>query len=144
MNSASIVVSVFSLFVAVASFGVAYFSLQTTRGLNRAKFLYDLHKDFFVEETYKATLDVIDEPSGDQRIVNLVKAEDSCLIELLNAFELVAYFEYTKQLTYEDADALLDYYLGCILRHAELRDYINDDSKSFGYLKKLLVKRSQD
>lgn len=125
------------------SFVIAVASLKTTRGLNRAKFLYDLHKDFFVAEIYKTTLDTLDEPSGDTRIVDLVKSEDPNLVGLLNAFELVAYFVETEQLKYEDADALLDYYLDCVTRHPELQKYINDKSKSFENLKLLLGKRGK-
>lgn len=136
-------VSLCSLIVAFASLGVAYFSLRTTRGLNRAKFLYDLHKDFFVEDTYKATLEVLDEESGHQKIVSLVKDEEPKLVGLLNAFELVAYFVETEQLKYEDVYALLAYYLECIPRHPELQDYINDDKNSFEHLKVLLAKREK-
>jgi hypothetical protein len=66
--------------------------------LNRARFLYDLHRDFFVANTYKAALEALDEPSGDPEIASLVKAEDPDLIGLLNAFELVAFFVKTGEL----------------------------------------------
>jgi hypothetical protein len=138
-----ILISLFSLMIAFAGFRVASLSLQTTRGLNRAKFLYDLHRDFFVQGTYKSTLDALDEPSGDPRIVGLVSAEDSDLLGLLNAFELVAYFEHTKQLKFEDTDALLDYYLRCIQRHTELRQYISNKNKSFEHLDALLARVSE-
>jgi hypothetical protein len=143
MVSSSAVISVSSLFIASLSIVIAVASLKTTRGLNRAKFLYDLHKDFFVAETYKITLDILDEPSGDTRIADLLKTEDPNLIGLLNAFELVAYFVETGQLKYEDADALLGYYLHCVTRHIELQKYINDKSKSFENLKLLLSKRGK-
>ena len=133
-------VSICSLIVAFASLGVAFFSLKTARGLNRAKFLYDLHKDFFVADTYKATLDALDEISGDKAVICLVETENSLLIDLLNAFELVAYFEHTGHLEDKDVDALLGYYLGCIRRHAELRQYIKDKRKSFEHLRALLDK----
>ncbi len=119
--------------------GAALWSLNTTRRLNRARFLYDLHKDFFVEETYKATLDILDEPAGDPKIIGLVETEDSRLIDLLNAFELVAYLVKAKQLKKRDADALLGYYLGCCGRHSMLRQYINNKSNSFENLEALLA-----
>jgi hypothetical protein len=85
-------------------------------------------KIFFVAETYKGTLDILDEPSGDKRIATLLKDQAPELLGLLNAFELVAYFVKTNQLKAPDADALLGYYLGCIPRHPELQRYIRDNS----------------
>jgi hypothetical protein len=137
MLSSSTIVSVFSLFIACSSIVIAVVSLKTTRGLNRSKFLYDLHRDFFVAETYKTTLDILDEPSGDKRIADLLKAEAPELLGLLNAFELVAYFVKTKQLKAPDADALLGYYFGCIPRHPELQRYIKENS--FQHLDALLA-----
>jgi hypothetical protein len=143
MPSLSAIVSTFSLVIASSSVVIAVLSLQTARGLNRAKFLYDLHQDFFVAETYKTALDILDEPSGDMRIADLLKTENPDLTTLLNAFELVAYFVKTKQLQYQDADALLGYYLDCFTRHTELRKYISDESKSFENLKLLLAEREE-
>lgn len=138
MHSSSALIPIVSLFIALLSIGIAFISLTTTRGLNRSKFLYDLHRDFFVADTYKATLDILDEPSGDKRVAALLNDESPDLIGLLNAFELVAYFVKTKQLKALDADALLGYYLGCIPRHPELQQYIKKNS--FQHLDELLAK----
>jgi hypothetical protein len=137
MPHSSAIVSILSLLVALLSIVIAVVSLRMTRGLNRAKFLYDLHRDFFVAETYKNTLDILDEPSGDKRIAELLHVEAPELLGLLNAFELVAYFVKTKQLKAPDADALLGYYLGCIPRHPGLRRYIKENS--FQHLDALLA-----
>ncbi|MDQ2835668.1 MAG: hypothetical protein M3Y50_18380 [Acidobacteriota bacterium] len=61
--------------------------------MNRSKFLYDLHKDFFTTSTCKKTLTALDEPSGNLAVFHLVKTGDPSLLDPLNAFELVAYFE---------------------------------------------------
>jgi hypothetical protein len=120
--------------------GIALWSLKTTRGLNRAKFLYDLHQDFFIKDTYKKSLLALDEDDGDPTIIAWVKNEEPELIRLLNAFELVAYFVKRGELKDKDADALLGYYLRLCVSHSVLRDYIKRKSRSFEHLDALLTK----
>lgn len=133
-----------SFFAAIAggllTAAISWWTLQKSRSLNRARFLYDLHRDFFVDDTYKSILGKID---GASAIVGLVADEDSKLIELLNAFELVAYFVKIKELRQEDAEALLGYYLDCFQRHPKLMEYINLDDKSFEMLSGFFHKRKR-
>lgn len=141
IHAPSTAIAISSFIVSLASIVIAIDSSLATRRLNRAKFLYDLHQDFFSADTYKFILDALDEPPDHDGIVSLVQKQDSRLVALLNAFELVAYFVKTGQLTNQDANALLDYYFDCILRHNLLTKYINDKSNSFEHLSALLHKR---
>ncbi|HEU5341731.1 hypothetical protein [Edaphobacter sp.] len=124
-----------SLFTA----GATLWNLKKARSLSRAKFLYDLHKDFFVDETYRSALNHLDD--SDNTIKGLVQKEDAKLLQLLNAFELVAYFVKTRELEEKDAEALLGYYLDCFQKHPSLSDYINDKSKSFETLRTFVSRR---
>ncbi len=49
----------------------------------------------------------------------------------------------TRQLRYADVNALLGYYLGCIVRHQQLRKYISNERNSFEHLRTLLIKRAK-
>lgn len=126
-----------SLFAGV----VSWRALRTTQRLNRAKFLYDLHQDFFVKPSYWAMRDALDGADGNDVLLVAIAHESNELVQFLKFFELVAYFEVTGQLKPEDVDALLGYYLGCFRHHFALCAYITKEGNSFGNLKKLLDRR---
>jgi len=123
---------------------VSWRALRTTQRLNRAKFLYDLHQDFFVKPSYWVMRDALDGAADNPILTDAIDRESNELVQFLNFFELVAYFEVTGQLKPEDVDALLGYYLGCFRHHFALCTYINKDGNSFGNLNKLLHRRTRE
>ncbi len=129
-----------SLFAGV----ISWRALRTTQRLNRAKFLYDLHQDFFVKPSYWAMRDALDAEADNAVLTEAIARESNELAQFLNFFELVAYFEVTGQLKPEDVDALLGYYLGCFRHHFALCAYIRKEGNSFGNLNKLLDRRDRE
>jgi hypothetical protein len=106
----------------------------------RAEFLMELHKSFFVEETYDHIRELLDNSShaSRDRLHHEVAAETEELTGFLNFFELIAYFEVCKTLRHKDVRALLGYYLDLLKAEPVLSHYIGKDDKSFENLKKLL------
>ena len=111
--------------------------------VNRARFLYDLHRDFFVNETYSYAKKLIDEPSNLDKLRQAIADETDELIGFLNFFELVAYYSRRNVLRQEDVDALLGYYLDRLCRHAEVVKYVKSQQTSFEHLSWLLGKRER-
>jgi hypothetical protein len=124
----------------------AWFGLRTyaTNALTRrAEFLVDLHKDFFVEEKYRPIRQVLDSETerAVQERVRLIREEPENFIEFLNFFELVAYLCKCKNLAFEDAEALLGYYLRLLVHRNNIREYIRDKTRNgFEHLDGLLDK----
>jgi hypothetical protein len=109
--------------------------------VNRARFLYDLHRDFFVNDTYIKGKDLIDEPPDPDQLSQAVLDETKDLIGLLNFFELIAYYARSSVLTHGDVDALVGYYLDRLSHHAVVVNYITEERTSFEHLSWLLHKR---
>jgi hypothetical protein len=129
----------------IAALGVG-FGLQTYRinaATRRAEFLVDLHRNFFIEDTYKPIRQVLDSESEQaiQKLVRFIQEEPENFIEFLNFFELVAYLCKCKNLAFEDVEALLGYYLRLLIRRKNVREYIRDKTRNgFEHLDALLDK----
>jgi len=124
----------------------AYFALKTFHHNTRTKaaeFLSNLHKSFFVDETYKKVRSVLDDDSEGAEITlsNFIKEEPPEFTDFLNFFELVAYMGSEKTLSKKDVEALLGYYLQTLSDKPLLRKYIQDKKNGFEHLDMLLTTR---
>jgi len=124
----------------------AYFALKTFHHNTRTKaaeFLSNLHKSFFVDETYKKVRSVLDDDSEGAEITlsKFIKEEPPEFTDFLNFFELVAYMGSEKTLSKKDVEALLGYYLQTLSDKPLLRKYIQDKKNGFEHLDMLLTTR---
>ncbi len=106
----------------------------------RAEFIYKLHTDFFVSQTYKevrSILDSDDESSGEER-ERYIAEEPEEFTDFLNFFELVAYLQKRGDLSTKDVEALLGYYLSLLSDHKPIRRYIGNQANGFEELNRLL------
>ncbi|MBB5065647.1 hypothetical protein [Granulicella mallensis] len=132
-----------SAIVAAVSAGIAIRTYQKNTRTKEAEFISQLHRSFFVDETYKKIRNALDDDkkSASSKIDRLVSSESGEFTDFLNFFELAAYFESCGTLSAEAVEAMLGYYLNLLEENRLLRDYVKNPHKGFEYLDKLLSKR---
>lgn len=104
----------------------------------RARWAESLYARFYETAELKMTRDKLDCASGDPAVARLVTEESSELTDYLNFFEFVAYLQSSRQLEEADVQALFNYYLDCLKRHKEVAAYVQNQEKSFEYLRQNL------
>src|SRR5262245_43176578 len=122
---------------------VAYKNYVYNTQLERLKWLQQLFESFYNSDRYKSVRQQIDfddvkglltllqrsdsEPGGLRREERVQVDE---LTDYLNFFEWIAFLETKEQLTFEDVDAMFNYYLKRLLQvdqDQQLRRYIRDN-----------------
>ncbi len=135
---------------------VAYKNYIYHTQLERLKWLQQLFESFYSSDRYKSVRQQIDfdDFAG---LLALLRRSDSeprelrreeriqvdLLTDYLNFFEWIAYLESKEQLTFEDVDAMFNYYLKRLLQvdpDRQLRRYIRDNG--FERLHRLLNRYS--
>jgi len=117
----------------------ALFIYRRNARLERAKWAVQLHDKFFAKDSqYRPIREILDSETSSRDIEELVGKESAEFTDYLNFFELVAILVESGQLQKSDVMDLFEYYLGCLQRHATVRQYIQDRTKSFQHLRKLL------
>ncbi|HEY4054121.1 MAG TPA: hypothetical protein VGL74_10270 [Terriglobales bacterium] len=134
------VVQIFSYVAGATAALFAYFVYRSNSRRERARWVENLYSRFFEKNELKQIRDALDCAADDARVNALVQEEDAAWTDYLNFFELVAYLRESKQLEEADVTALFQYYLGCMERHRTVMAYINDETKGFKYLRKLVSK----
>lgn len=104
----------------------------------RAEFICQLHKSFFEDATYKKVRQALDTDDEDAIAVFVVK-ESEDFTDFLNFFELVAYLQRQDNLSMDDVEALLGYYLALLRERPALRGYIRNQTHGFEELDRLLA-----
>jgi len=129
--------------VAAVSAAFAIATYQRNARTKEAEFISQLHRDFFVEETYKKVRETIDLAPGTalEVIDQMVEAESAEFTDFLNFFELAAYFKSRGILSKEALEAILAYYLNLFEKNMKLRAYISSSANSYGYLNTYLTDR---
>ncbi len=115
----------------------AAFVYSKNSRLERAKWLASLYEKFYEKGHLKAIrdkLDCDDEVSFD--ISKLIREESADFTDYLNFFEFVAFLKSSKQLKYEEVEQLFGYYLSCLNRRKDVRQYIGE--KDYELLNELL------
>ncbi|HEY1262904.1 MAG TPA: hypothetical protein VGF06_05225 [Terriglobales bacterium] len=107
--------------------------------LERARWMSSLYAKFYEQPELKMVRDVLDGSANSPEVLSMVQQETPGFTDYLNFFEFMAYLKDTGQLSVIDVRALFEYYLNCLRRHDTVRKYIADESKGYGYLKKLLA-----
>ncbi len=130
--------SIYYLMAAAGAF-VAVLTYHRNSVVERARWLSSLYTKFYEAPDLKRIRTALDEtPPNAAAVQELVRTEDSDFTDYLNFFEFVAYLKARGQLSKRDVGALFDYYLRLLSKHEDVRKYILDDRKGYGYLKKLL------
>jgi hypothetical protein len=118
---------------------VAVLTYHRNSVVERARWLSSLYTKFYEAPDLKRIRTALDEnPPNAAAVQELVRTEDSDFTDYLNFFEFVAYLKARGQLSQRDVAALFDYYLRILSKHEDVRKYILNDRKGYGYLKKLL------
>lgn len=108
--------------------------------LEQSKWAAQLSERFFGSQ-FREVREVIDvDEKGSAPLQKWIREEDERLTECLNLFELIAYLEESKQITWEDVQAIFCYYLRCLKSHEALRNYLRLPNKSYEKLERLLEK----
>jgi hypothetical protein len=151
--------SVLQLAIAALAAGIALFTYWRSTRTKAAELLARLHKDFFVDTTYKAVRKVMDDDgeSADSMLERYIQEQPAEFTDFLNFFELVAYMgsRYrpfgkrwlswfgSRMLSPADVNALLNYYLRLFLCKPALCTYIEDPANDFEHLDRLLKRRKK-
>ncbi len=108
--------------------------------LERARWMKELYEKFYEQPQLKDVRELLD--SGDPRkISELVRNEEASFTDYLNFFEFLAYLEESKQVNKNDMLGLFEYYLRNLKANREVIDYIENSTKGFEKLRKLLQAR---
>ena len=107
----------------------------------RARWVESLYSRFFEKGELKQVRDALDCDANNEAVSALVTQESPAWTDYLNFFELVAYLQESKQVVGKDVSALFQYYLGCLERHQAVVAYIEDETKGFKYLRKLITNK---
>ncbi len=99
----------------------------------------ELYEKFYERPELKTVRDVLD---GDdkQRISEMVEKESKEFTDYLNFFEFLAYLSESKQITEKEMLGLFDYYLRNLQQNQQVLNYINDRTKGFEKLRKVVAK----
>jgi len=137
LNECKDLFSIIGTIATVAAVGSAAFVYWRNSRLERAKWLASLYEKFYEKEHLKAIreiLDCKDEISLD--ITKIIRDESAEFTDYLNFFEFVAFLKTSKQLKYEEVEQLFGYYLNCLNRRQNVKEYIK--SKDYELLSALL------
>jgi hypothetical protein len=106
-------------------------------GLDRAKWVKELYDKFYEHSELKGVRDLLD---GDdpQQICSMVAEEGPALTDYLNFFEFLGYLWESKQIKGEEIRCLFEYYLRNLKRNKAVAAYIDDPTKGFEKLQRLL------
>lgn len=104
--------------------------------LERAKWLSNLYEKFYERRGLKEVREQIDCPTDDAQVAELISRRESNLADYLNFFQFIVYLKDNGQLTQEEIKFMFNYYLLCLKKHGNLRNYMKDNG--FGQLDSFL------
>jgi len=134
---------IFQLLAAIAAL-VGALAYRRNSRLERARWLAALYSKFYEALDLKMIRETLDRSAPDSpEVAKLVQEEDARFTDYLNFFEFMAYLRASGQLSKQDVAALFDYYLRILLKHEDVRKYVQDDKNGYGYLKRILPRFSR-
>lgn len=95
------------------------------------------YEKFYEGQELKSVRDILD-ADDEQKISQRVDGEDVHFTDYLNFFEFVAFLSESKQIRESEIIGMFDYYLRNLRKHPTVWKYINDATKGFEKLRKLL------
>ena len=135
-----------AIVIALVSAFAALLTYRRNSQTKRAEFLLELHKSFFVDETYKPLRTLMDDSDSlaQQKLQSEIAKESPEFTDFLNFFELIAYFRSSKTLRHRDVQALLGYYLDLMKNDLAISAYIGKKSTTFEHLNALLKLKTKE
>lgn len=127
--------------LALAGAGWALYEYHVKLRLERAKWLASLYEKFYERENLKPIREILDcEDEISLEITRLIRDEPAEFTDYLNFFEFVAFLGKLRQLGIDEINDLFGYYLDCIGRRDDIKEYIG--KRGYELLVDLLAKRS--
>ena len=118
----------------------ALFQYRANSRLERARWLASLYEKFYEKDNLKKVREILDIRAPDSSEVDgLVREEPPDFTDYLNFFEFVAILGKSRQLKSGEIEDLFRYYLDCLEKNKQVRDYIA--MKGYEHLDKLLRSR---
>lgn len=114
---------------------------RKSSALERAKWQAQLYEKFYEKPDLKPIRQVMD--SDDKislEITRLIRDEPPEFTDYLNFFEFVAFLKKSKQLKMDEINDLFGYYLDCLHRRDDIREYV--EKRGYELLRGLLAERS--
>lgn len=103
----------------------AVFVYRKNSDLERAKWQASLYEKFYEKDNLKEIREILDcDDEISLEITNLIREESPKFTDYLNFFEFVAFLKKSKQLKMDEVDYLFGYYLDCLSRREDVREYI--------------------
>jgi len=140
MNWKDVFEAVYFVAASIAALGALYVYRKNSK-FERAKWASQLYESFYQKDNLKSILDQLDFTADSDEVKQLIAEEGSQFTDYLNFFEFIAFLRTTKQLGDSEVEDLFGYYLNCLNRHADVRNYILDAKNGYEGLAKLIVKR---
>ncbi len=120
----------------VAAFWAVWTYHQSMK-LARARWVKELYEKFYEQPQLKTVREELD--SSDEGVkTKLVRGESSSFTDYLNFFEFLAYLKESGQVKKADMLGIFQYYLENLKSCPDVFAYINDASKGFEKLSKVL------
>jgi hypothetical protein len=130
LNFFAVLANIFAAVVGGIAACIAALTYCRNSKLEKAKWLATLYEKFYESSQLKSIRDILDSREDvSLEIANLVREESSEFTDYLNFFEFVLYLKEARQLTDEEIQQMFKYYLDCLRRRPNIRDYI----KANGY-----------
>jgi hypothetical protein len=131
------ILEVLALVATVIGGGWAVWTYHRSAKLERAKWVKELYEKSYERGDLKTVRDSLD--SGDPaKVSGLVDGEPASFTDYLNFFEFLAYLCESNQIEKEEMVGLFDYYLRSLKGNVRVAAYINDPSKGFEKLARVL------
>lgn len=126
----------------VAAFWAIYVYRRNSR-VRHAEWLLSLYEKFYEKSELRKIREILDCANGDShQVAELVRSGRRDYTDYLNFFEFVAVLHKSNQLTGEEIEDLFCYYLNCLEKWRDVRDYIADKTNGYEQLDRLLRERA--
>jgi hypothetical protein len=139
MNSKDLFEIIYYVAASIAALG-ALIVYQKNSKFERARWASQLYESFYQKDNLKGIRDKLDCPTDSDEVKQLVAREDSQFTDYLNFFEFIAFLN-KKQLGDSEVEDLFGYYLNCLSRHADVREYVVNLQNGYEGIAKLIEKR---
>ncbi len=125
---AAIIGAIAALIGTIGTLIAAYFAYQVYKNnsnLERAEWLASVYEKFYEKDDLKEIREILDcDDEISLEITKLIRDESAKFTDYLNFFEFVAFLKKENQLKLSEVDALFGYYLDCLNRRGDIRQYI--------------------
>jgi hypothetical protein len=117
-----------NILLAIATTIAGFIALKTYKKsarLEETKWIAGLYEKFFEKGDLKPVREILDcDDPISLDITKLIRDEPPEFTDYLNFFEFVAALKYSGQMTFKQVEQLFSYYINCLARREDVRDYV--------------------